>query len=84
MAWDTYRSQGCKARSQQDKLNRIKQVRFSTTIATDNAVRSRREWMNLGLLPEGSKVRYRNLFDVHGVQQFELSRKRDRINNDVE
>jgi hypothetical protein len=46
-------------------LHGVKQIRLATAVASDDGVRRGRKGLNLGLLPERTKVRNGNLFDVH-------------------
>mmetsp|Transcript_8534 Transcript_8534/g.15477 ORF Transcript_8534/g.15477 Transcript_8534/m.15477 type:complete len:94 (+) Transcript_8534:818-1099(+) len=52
---------------QEHKLDRVKQVTFSRSIAADHGVRGGRKGMHFRLLPKGSKVADRYLFNVHGA-----------------
>lgn len=62
---ETYRSKGGETRTQQNELNGVKQVRFSTPVTPDDTVRIRGERLNLRLLPKGSEVGNSYLLYVH-------------------
>ena len=66
---DTYRSECMESLSQQDKLDGIKQVALSRTIASHDNIGRWRKRLDLRLLSERSEIGYCNLFDVHGVVQ---------------
>ena len=55
----TYRSEGLKPRTEEEaELDGIEQVGLAGTVPTDDRVRSRRERVDLRLLPERTEVRY--------------------------
>ena len=60
-----YLSQMREARCKQAELNSIEEITLSTSIPTNDSVRTRRKRLHLALLSERTKVRDGDLLDVH-------------------
>ena len=63
----SYLPQTVKARTQQDELDCVKEIRFSTTVTSNDTVGTRRKGVDFRLLLERPEVENGDLFDVHLV-----------------
>ena len=71
----THMSQIGKARRQETKLHGIKKIRFTGTVASHDGIHTRMERINvIGLMTKRTKIRNRDLFNVHGGDRKEMMR----------